>query len=92
MELEFDVSRTMQESTSIRPEEDEEQHFSEKVVQEEPQYNVANGRQIREIRPPKKYSSNAELVVFALNVAEEDAECREPSIYYEAITNSESTH
>lgn len=92
VELEFDVSGKVQESTSIQPEENKEQHFSEEVVQEELQYNVAIGRQRREIRPPKKYSSYAELVTFSLNVTEKDVECREFFIYHEAIINSESVH
>ncbi len=57
MELEFDVSGKVQESTSIQPEEDEEQHFSEEVIQEQPQYSVAIGRQMREIRPPKSIAA-----------------------------------
>lgn len=92
VELEVDVFGKVQESTSIQPEEDEEQHSSEEVVQEQPQYNVATRRQRREIRPPNKYSSYAELVSFALNVTKEDVECREPSTYHEAVTNSESAH
>lgn len=92
MELEFDVSRNVQESTSIQSEEDEEQHSSEEVVQEQPQYSVTTGRQRSEIKPPKKYSSYAELVAFALNIVEEDVECRELYTYHKAVTSSESTH
>lgn len=69
-----------------------EQYSSEEVVQEEPPYRVATGRQRREIKLPKKYKSYVELVTFALNVAEEDVECIEPSTYHEAVTNNESVH
>lgn len=47
---------------------------------------------MREIRPPKKYNSYVELVVFTLNVTEDDVECRKPSTYHETITNNESAH
>lgn len=47
---------------------------------------------MREIKLPKKYSSYVELGFFTLNVAEEDVECKEPSTYHEAVTNSKSTY
>ncbi len=70
MELEFDVSGKVQESTSIQAEEDEEQHSSEEVVHEQPQVQMLLlGDKEGRLDQLKKYSNYAELVAFALNIA-----------------------
>ncbi|KAG8475586.1 hypothetical protein CXB51_032459 [Gossypium anomalum] len=50
-----------------------------------PQYSIAKNRTRREIKPPKKYAE-ADLVAYALNVAEDIDANQEPSNYSEAIS------
>ncbi|KAG8474279.1 hypothetical protein CXB51_033804 [Gossypium anomalum] len=49
------------------------------------QYSIAKNRTRREIKPPKKYAE-ADLVAYALNVAEDIDVNQEPSNYSEAIS------
>ncbi|KAG8486697.1 hypothetical protein CXB51_020179 [Gossypium anomalum] len=50
-----------------------------------PQYSIAKNRTRREIKPPKKYAK-ADLVAYALNVAEDIDANQEPSNYSKAIS------
>ncbi|KAG8498902.1 hypothetical protein CXB51_005261 [Gossypium anomalum] len=54
-------------------------------VASSPQYSIAKNRNKREIKPPKKYAE-ADLVAYALNVAEDIDANQEPSNYSEAIS------
>ncbi|KAG8501303.1 hypothetical protein CXB51_003446 [Gossypium anomalum] len=58
-------------------------------VASSPQYSIAKNRTIREIKPPKKYAE-ADLVVYALNVAEDIDVNQEPFNYSEAISCEDS--
>ncbi|KAG8472343.1 hypothetical protein CXB51_034269 [Gossypium anomalum] len=62
----------------------------ENRVTSSPQYFIAKNRTRREIKPPKKYAE-ADLVTYALNVAEDIDANQEPSNYSEAVSceNSE---
>ncbi|KAG8498286.1 hypothetical protein CXB51_006980 [Gossypium anomalum] len=57
----------------------------ENRVTSSPQYSIAKNRTRREIKPPKKYAE-ADLVAYALNVAEDIDANQEPSNYSEAIS------
>ncbi|KAG8498939.1 hypothetical protein CXB51_005359 [Gossypium anomalum] len=57
----------------------------ENRVASSPQYSIARNRTKREIKPPKKYAE-ADLVAYALNVAEDIDANQEPSNYSEAIS------
>jgi len=54
---------------------------------EEPQYSIANDRPRRDIRPPQRY---ADMVAYALSVAEETDGIGEPSTYSEAVSRDDS--
>ncbi|KAG8499228.1 hypothetical protein CXB51_005739 [Gossypium anomalum] len=54
-----------------------------------PQYSIAKNRTRREIKPPKKYAE-ADLVAYALNVAEDIDANQEPSNYSEAVSCEDS--
>ncbi|KAG8480237.1 hypothetical protein CXB51_024800 [Gossypium anomalum] len=58
-------------------------------VASSPQYSIAKNRTKREIKPPKKYAE-ADLVAYALNVAEDIDANQEPSNYSEAISCEDS--
>lgn len=79
-----------QEGTFIQPIEEYEHDPNEEDAQDEQQYIIATGRQMRNIRPPQRYNSYAEMVSYALSVVE-TIECQEPFNYHEAITSSDST-
>ncbi|KAG8485819.1 hypothetical protein CXB51_019218 [Gossypium anomalum] len=57
----------------------------ENRVASSPQYSIAKNRTRREIKPPKNYAE-ADLVAYALNVAEDIDANQEPSNYSEAIS------
>ncbi|KAG8492178.1 hypothetical protein CXB51_009620 [Gossypium anomalum] len=57
----------------------------ENRVASSPQYSIAKNRTRREIKPPKKYAE-ADLVAYALNVAEDIDANQEPSNYSEAVS------
>ncbi|KAG8473481.1 hypothetical protein CXB51_035654 [Gossypium anomalum] len=57
----------------------------ENRVASSPQYSIAKNRTRREIKPPKKYAE-ANLVAYALNVAEDIDANQEPSNYSEAVS------
>ncbi|KAG8489132.1 hypothetical protein CXB51_017197 [Gossypium anomalum] len=57
----------------------------ENRVASSPQYSIAKNRTRREIKPPKKYAE-ADLVAYALKVAENIDANQEPSNYSEAIS------
>ncbi|KAG8499626.1 hypothetical protein CXB51_006086 [Gossypium anomalum] len=61
----------------------------ENRVASSPQYSIAKNRTKREIKPPKKYAE-ADLVAYALNVAEDVDANQEPSNYSEAISCEDS--
>ncbi|KAG8472814.1 hypothetical protein CXB51_034622 [Gossypium anomalum] len=61
----------------------------ENRVASSPQYSIAKNRTKREIKPPKKYAE-ADLVTYALNVAEDIDANQEPSNYSEAISCEDS--
>ncbi|KAG8473296.1 hypothetical protein CXB51_035427 [Gossypium anomalum] len=61
----------------------------ENRVASSPQYSIAKNRAKREIKPPKKYAE-ADLVAYALNVAEDIDANQEPSNYSEAISCEDS--
>ncbi|KAG8480843.1 hypothetical protein CXB51_025300 [Gossypium anomalum] len=61
----------------------------ENRVASSPQYSIAKNRSKREIKPPKKYAE-ADLVAYALNVAEDIDANQEPSNYSEAISCEDS--
>ncbi|KAG8501115.1 hypothetical protein CXB51_003217 [Gossypium anomalum] len=61
----------------------------ENRVASSPQYSIAKNRTRREIKPPKKYAE-ADLVAYALNVAEDIDANQEPSNYSEAISCEDS--
>ena len=54
-----------------------------------PQYSIARDRPRRDVRPPQRYGE-AELVAYALNVAEGIDSSEEPSSYSEAISCDDS--
>ena len=57
----------------------------ENRVASSPQYSIAKNRTRTEIKPPKKYAE-ADLVAYALNVAEDIDANQEPSNYSEAVS------
>ncbi|KAG8472960.1 hypothetical protein CXB51_035039 [Gossypium anomalum] len=61
----------------------------ENRVASSPQYSIAKNRTRREIKPPKKYAE-ADLVAYALNVAEDIDANQEPSNYSEAVSCEDS--
>ncbi|KAG8502990.1 hypothetical protein CXB51_000989 [Gossypium anomalum] len=61
----------------------------ENRVASSPQYPISKNRTRREIKPPKKYAE-ADLVAYALNVAEDIDVNQEPSNYSEAVSCEES--
>ncbi|KAG8491868.1 hypothetical protein CXB51_015214 [Gossypium anomalum] len=61
----------------------------ENRVTSSPQYSIAKNRTRREIKPPKKYAE-ADLVAYALNVAEDIDANQEPSNYSEAVSCEDS--
>ncbi|KAG8483857.1 hypothetical protein CXB51_023418 [Gossypium anomalum] len=61
----------------------------ENRVASSPQYSIAKDRTRREIKPPKKYAE-ADLVSYALNVAEDIDANQELSNYSEAISYEDS--
>ncbi|KAG8482828.1 hypothetical protein CXB51_024043 [Gossypium anomalum] len=61
----------------------------ENRVASSPQYSIAKNRTRREIKPPKKYAE-ADLVTYALNVAEDIDANQEPSNYSEAVSCEDS--
>ncbi|KAG8481222.1 hypothetical protein CXB51_025972 [Gossypium anomalum] len=61
----------------------------ENRVASSPQYSIAKNRTRREIKPPKKYAE-ADLVAYALNVAEDIDAHQEPFNYFEAISCEDS--
>ncbi|KAG8501650.1 hypothetical protein CXB51_004779 [Gossypium anomalum] len=65
------------------------QYKIENRVASSPQYSIAQNRTKREIKPPKKYAE-ADLVAYALNVAEDIDANQEPSNYSEAISCEDS--
>ncbi|KAG8492605.1 hypothetical protein CXB51_010032 [Gossypium anomalum] len=67
-------------------------HASTKIenrVASSPQYSIAKNRTKREIKPPKKYAE-ANLVTYALNVAEDIDANQEPSNYSKVISGEDS--
>ena len=54
-----------------------------------PQYSIAKDRPRRDIRPPQRYAE-ADLVAYALNVAEGIDSSEEPSTYAEAVSCDDS--
>ncbi|KAG8490975.1 hypothetical protein CXB51_014094 [Gossypium anomalum] len=58
-------------------------------VASSPQYSIAKNRTRREIKPPKKYAE-ADLVAYALNVAEDIDTNQEPSNYSKAVSCEDS--
>ncbi|KAG8492061.1 hypothetical protein CXB51_015688 [Gossypium anomalum] len=78
MEHHINTESTPQVSTKI-----------ENRVASSPQYSIAKNRTKREIKPPKKYAE-ADLVAYALNVAEDIDANQEPSNYSEAISCEDS--
>ncbi|KAG8484888.1 hypothetical protein CXB51_021392 [Gossypium anomalum] len=61
----------------------------ENRVASSPQYSIAKNRTKREIKPSKKYVE-ADLVAYALNVAEDIDANQEPSNYSEAVSCEDS--
>ncbi|KAG8495946.1 hypothetical protein CXB51_009450 [Gossypium anomalum] len=61
----------------------------ENRVASSPQYSIAKNRTRREIKPPKTYAE-ADLVAYALNVAEDIDANQEPSNYSEAVSCEDS--
>ncbi|KAG8499388.1 hypothetical protein CXB51_005980 [Gossypium anomalum] len=61
----------------------------ENRVASSPQYYIAKNRTRKEIKPPKKYAE-ADLVTYALNVAEDIDVNQEPSNYSEAVSCEDS--
>ena len=78
MEHQINTESTPQASTKI-----------ENRVASSPQYSIAKNRTKREIKPPKKYAE-ADLVAYALNVAEDIDANQEPSNYSEAVSCKDS--
>ncbi|KAG8491187.1 hypothetical protein CXB51_014418 [Gossypium anomalum] len=78
VEYQINTESTPQASTKI-----------ENRVASLPQYSIAKNRTRREIKPPKKYAE-ADLVAYALNVAEDIDANQEPSNYSEAIGSEDS--
>ncbi|KAG8483701.1 hypothetical protein CXB51_023428 [Gossypium anomalum] len=78
VEHQINIESTPQVSTKI-----------ENRVASSPPYSIAKNRTKREIKPPKKYAE-ADLVAYALNVAEDIDANQEPSNYSEAISCEDS--
>ncbi|KAG8501080.1 hypothetical protein CXB51_003194 [Gossypium anomalum] len=78
VEHQINIESTPQASTKI-----------ENRVASSLQYSIAKNRTRREIKPPKKYAE-ADLVAYALNVAEDIDVNQEPSNYSEAISCEDS--
>ncbi|KAG8473091.1 hypothetical protein CXB51_035032 [Gossypium anomalum] len=78
VEHHINTESTLQASTKI-----------ENRVASSPQYSIAKNRTRREIKPPKKYVE-ADLVAYALNVAEDIDANHKPSNYSEAISCEDS--
>ncbi|KAG8501427.1 hypothetical protein CXB51_003754 [Gossypium anomalum] len=78
VEYHINTESTLQVSTKI-----------DNRVASSPQYFIAKNKTRREIKPPKKYAE-ADLVAYALNVAEDVDANQEPSNYSEAISCEDS--
>ncbi|KAG8480905.1 hypothetical protein CXB51_025479 [Gossypium anomalum] len=78
VEHQVNTESTLQASTKI-----------ENRVASSPQYSIAKTRTRREIKPSKKYAE-ADLVAYALNVAEDIDANQEPSNYSEVISYEDS--
>ena len=89
MEFEFQAPNTSQKnvspSTSISPSQLLTMPDSDDV-----DYSIARDRPRREVKQPKRYSE-ADLVAYALAVAEETDEGGEPQTYSEAVSCSDSS-
>ncbi|KAG8488904.1 hypothetical protein CXB51_016855 [Gossypium anomalum] len=79
VEHQINIESTPQASTQI-----------ENRVASSPQYSIAKNRTRREIKPPKKYAE-ADLVTYALNVAEDIDADQEPSNYSKVFKKKEGT-
>ena len=84
------ASETIEKAISIKPKEEEVQLLDDKEsAPQEQQYCLVRDRIRRQIKPSQRYAY-ADLVAYALSVAE-SIENEEPQTYHEAITGREST-
>ena len=56
----------------------------------QPQYSIAGDRPRREVRSPQRFAK-ADLVAYALNVAEDVDSNQDPSTYTEAVNCDDSS-
>ena len=83
------ASETIEKAISIKPKEEEVQLLDDKEsAPQEQQYCLVRDRIRRQIKPSQRYAY-ADLVAYALSVAE-SIENEEPQTYHEAITGRES--
>ena len=80
----------MHNSTSVQPIQDKVHDSTNEVdaSQQQQQYNIATGRERRQIRPPQRFVK-ADLVAYASYVAEV-IEYHEPSNYREVVSSENS--
>ena len=66
VELEIEALDKVNDRTSVQPIQDEVHDSTDEVnvSQEQQQYNIANGRERRQIRPPQRFA-DANLVAYA---------------------------
>jgi len=90
VEFKVNSSHKLDTDTSKQPVQEEVQEYVDKL-DEAPlaQCNLARDRTRRQIKPPQRYVQ-ADVVSFALSVAE-DIELQDPVTYREAITSNESS-
>lgn len=87
VELEVEDLDKVHDSTSIQPIQDEVHDSTDKlnVSQQQQQYNIAIGRERRQIRLPQRFV-DANFVAYALSLVE-TVEYHEPSNYREAVSS-----
>ncbi|KAI3766543.1 hypothetical protein L2E82_16607 [Cichorium intybus] len=87
VEQSVDSEHTPEKENSIDQNQSVEQESSTPTPTHQPQRSIATDRPRRVIHPPKRLIEEANIVAYALNVAEEIEGIKEPSTYTEAITS-----
>ena len=88
VELEIGSSDSFQSNSSTQRIPVDGPESTDEYNPEEEQYSIAKDRPRRDIRPPQRY---ANLVAYALSVAEETSEVGEPTTYSDVVSCDNST-
>ena len=88
MQVEVEIDSGSKSETSSQPL--SQTQDSPVSMPSQPQYSIARDRPRREVRPPQRFAE-ADLVAYALNVAEDVDFNQEPSTYKEAVNCDDSS-